>query len=220
MTEPQWAVDEIKAIQAGGIDWFGAPLKVDGDLGARTRWWLGMTSIDPLRQAATKLVLKYHHDKMGEVHGNDIGNDGTFVEMLLRPRKMKLQPWCIALASHIYQTVGIDWPEYHVSTWGCIEWAKKQGLIVTDPLPMDLECFLYPKIAGKDRQGHGRLILAFDPITKDTVGVDGNVGDKVTCGRRRDRPDRYFIRPRGLGTQHKNLTYPTGMLYLDNIGDR
>lgn len=216
----QWVTDEIKAIQSTGIDWYGAPLKVDGVVGPKTLWWIGILSLDPKRQAVIRLALKYHHEKMGEVHGNSIANDGTFVDMLLSPSKLKNQPWCIAFASHVYQTCAVEWPIYHISTYKAIEWAKRLGLLVSEPLPGDLELFLYPKQPDKDWQGHGRIVLAFDRASKQTYGVDGNVGDRVSTGRRRDRQNRIFVRPKGLTANSKGLTFPSGTTYIDNIGDR
>lgn len=57
--------DEVRAFQGNtstivdGVigpprDWFGVPLKVDGDLGPRTRWAIAMAAQDPRRQAIVR----------------------------------------------------------------------------------------------------------------------------------------------------------------------
>jgi hypothetical protein len=219
--QSQWAIDEIKEIQSTGIDWFGAPLKVDGVRGPKTDFWIGILSLDKQRQDVIKLALKYHHEGKGEIHGNDTPNDGSFVDMLLKARNMRNQPWCLAFCSHVLTSCGVTWPEYHVSAWGAIEWAKKHGRAVATPLPGDLEVYTYDKKPGeKNIQGHGRIVLAYDAITKETVGVDGNVSDRVTVGRRNDRPRRTFIRPASFSDTHGKLVYPNNCMRLDNLGDR
>lgn len=211
--------DEIKLIQKTGVDWLGQPLVVDGVTGPKTQWWQGIASLSAKRQEVGKLVLGYHAANVTETTGH---NDGDFVDMLFKPVRMdkKNLPWCVALASHVYTTCKVPWPKYHTSAWQVIQWAKENGKLVDEPLPFDLEVFLYPRVKGEDIKGHGRLVLGYDPVTKTTAGVDGNITNTIRVGYRHSRPDRYFVRPNGLGTEHGQLTMPKGLVDLDQLGDR
>lgn len=211
---------EVLNIQNNGIDWTGQPLLKDGIWGPKTAWWSGITTLDQKRQDVGKLVLGYHASNVGvETTGH---NDGPFVDMLFKPVGMQKKgyPWCVALISHCYRECGVPWPKYHTSAWQVIQWARENGKLVTEPLPLDVEVFLYPAVKGEERKGHGRFVLAYDPITKRTAGVDGNVGNTIRVGYRDDRPDRYFVRPNGFTNKHGVLTMPTGLIDLDGIGDR
>lgn len=212
--------DEVKTIQTGGIDWLGYPLVVDGIYGKKTAWWHGVTTLDQKRQEVQRLALGYHASNVGiETTGR---NDGPFVDMLFKPVGLQKRgfPWCIAYVSHCYTQCNVPWPKYHVSAYQVIEWAKDNSKLVEEPLPSDLEIFLYPKVKDEDWKGHGRIITAYDPVTKRTAGVDGNVQNSVFCGYRDQRPDRYFVRPTGFTNKHGVLTMPTGLIDLDGLADR
>ena len=209
---------DIKTIQATGIDWFGAPLKVDGDLGPKTAWWIGILSLDQKRQEVIKLALGYHHKGMKEENGPGITNGGTWVSSLLKPAGLKNQPWCAALTSHLYTTCGVKLPKYFTSAWQYIDWATKNGKLVTDPLPGDMHAILHPKKPGDTSiKGHVGLVLARDA---DTVYcVDGNVSDAVRAGRRKMVPDMKFIRVIESDIAY-GLTFPTGTNRIDGLVDR
>jgi hypothetical protein len=211
--------DEVKKIQTGGIDWAGQPLKVDGIMGPKTAWWKGILSLDPKRQEVLRLALGYHATNMGEKTGR---NDGDFVDMLFKPVDLQKRgySWCVAYISHCYRECGVTWPKYHVSAWSVIDWAKENNRLVEEPMPSDIEVFLYPKVKGEDWQGHGRIITAYDPVTKRTAGVDGNVQNLVRVGYRDPRPNRYFVRPLGFTANHGTLMMPTGLIDLDGLADR
>lgn len=213
--------DQIKLIQKSGIDWYGNPLKVDGLLGPKTEWWIGITTLSPVRQEILRIALGYHASGMKEENGPGIENGGTFVDMLLAPVKLRNKAWCIAFISHCYKKAGVKLPIYFTGAEQLIEWAIANGCIVTDPLPSDIEVFLHPKQPENTyRQGHGRILTGYDKNTGVTAGVDGNSRDAVRCGFRRDRESRYFVRLPGLGTDHNLLTMPQKMMYLDNLEDR
>lgn len=212
--------NEIISIQSNGIDWAGQPLVKDGDYGPRTQWWNGILSLDSKRQAVQKLALGYHAANVGvELTGH---NDGPFIDMLFKPVGMqeKGYPWCCALVSHVYRECGVAWPVYHTSAWQIIQWAKKNGKIVTSPLPSDIEVFLYPAVPGQDRKGHARIVTGYDIKTGRTAGVDGNVGNTIRVGYRDIRPERYFVRPNGLTHQSGALTMPANLIDLDGLLDR
>lgn len=214
---------EIKSLQKTGIDWFGNPLTVDGLWGPNTEWWAGITSLSPLRQEVIRIELAYAHMGMKEDNTGGIENGGTFVDMLFAPVHLRNLPWCIVFQSHCYRKAGVPWPVYHTSAWGIIEWAKKNNYLVDEPIAGDIEAFLYPKHEGDTKiSGHGRLVLGYDKSTGNTAGVDGNVSNAVRVGLRHPREERYFIRTPGLGPVDNVslLTMPSGMMNLDNLGDR
>jgi hypothetical protein len=209
---------QILDIQKNGIDWFGQPLKQDGDYGPRTKWWHGITTLDQKRQAVLRLALVYHAANVGvEKTGN---NDGPFIDMLFKPVGIKNLPWCVAYVSHCYTKCNVFWPTYHVSTWQVIQWARENGKLVEEPLPGDLEAYLYPKVTGEDWKGHGRIVSAYDPVTGRTAGVDGNVSNTIRVGYRDVRPERYFVRPNGFTNKHGVLTMPKDLIDLDGLADR
>jgi hypothetical protein len=209
--------DEVKKIQAGGIDWNGQPLKQDGDYGQRTKWWHGITTLDQKRQDVLKLALGYHAANMGEATGK---NDGAFVDMLFKPVGLRNLAWCLAFVSHCYTRCNVPWPKYHVSAYQVIQWAKENQKFVTEPMPGDLEVFLYEKVKGEDWKGHGRIVTGYDTITGRTAGVDGNVTNLVRVGFRDPRPDRFYVRPTGFTANHGTLVMPTGLVDLDGLADR
>lgn len=211
---------EILNIQKDGIDWLGYPLLKDGIWGPKTAWWHGITTLDQKRQDVGRLVLGYHASNVGvETTGR---NDGPFVDMLFEPVGMdkKHYAWCIALISFCLRQCNVPWPKYHTSAYQVIQWAKQNGKIVETPLPFDIEVFLYPKVKGEDWKGHGRFITGYDPVTKRTAGVDGNITNTIRCGFRDERPDRYFVRPTGFTNKHGVLTMPTKLIDLDGLADR
>lgn len=216
--------EQVLAIQKDGIDWFGWPLRQDGDYGPKTQWWEGISTLSNLRQETLRVSLGHHAAGMGEIHGNSIQNDGAFVEMLFKPTPwLKNAPWCIALVSHVCRKVGVPWPKYHTSAWQVIEWARQMGYIVDEPLPGDVYAFLYPKKPGDTQhKGHGGFVIGTGEVEgKKYLAVsDGNVGDACRVGRRLWTEDKVFIRVPELGTQHGKLTMPNKLMRLDSVGDR
>ncbi len=213
--------EQIKAIQKGGIDWYGTPLKVDGIAGPKTLWWRGITTLSQQRKDVIQLALGYHAVGAGEDKNNSIQNDGTFVDMLLKPSGLRNQPWCLAFCSHIYTKCGVTWPKYHVSAYRTIEWATANKKLVDKPLPGDLCVFLYHKAPGDTQiKGHGEIVLAVD--NEYTYDVGGNISDSVRVGRRQINPlnrgVNHYIRV--MDSQHGELTVPTGMMRIDSLGDR
>ena len=215
--------EQIKKIQFDGIDWLGNPLKVDGLMGPKTEWWHAISQLSEQRQDVLKLALGYHTMGMGEDRNNSIANDGTFVDMLLKPVRLKHQPWCLAFCSHVYWKCTIHWPAYVTGAKQLVDLVKagKQAVFVDVPLPGDIEVFLYPLEKGNTHQpGHGRIVTGYDPKTGETAGVDGNVGDAVRVGRRRNRPERYFVRAKNLGDSCVEVPFPKNLMYLDNLVTR
>lgn len=212
--------EQVKQIQSqpGAIDWFGQPLKVDGDYGPKTRWWHYLTTIAPQRQAVVKLALGYHAMNVAEVPLGS--NRGQMVDMFMAPTGLKPgKPWCAGFVSHCLRKCNVTWPVYHASAWSVIDWAKKNGKLVEEPWIGDVEAFLYPQKPGEDRQGHVRIVTGYNLDTQVSYGVDGNVTNCVRVGTRHQRPERYFIRPGYEEIELIVKQLPTNMMALDNLGD-
>lgn len=211
---------EIKSIQKNGIDWFGDPLKQDGDYGPKTRWWHQVSQYAPLRIEVLRRALGYHAAGMGEIHGNDTPNDG-FAERCLQPVKLKNKPWCIAFVSLVLRESGVEWKKYHVSAWSLREWAKQNNLFVTDPIPGDIFTILYPKKPNEDWKGHGGFYIGDDLLDSKSFinSCDGNVADRVCAGRRKIENDMKFIRLPSMGTG-KPVVIEKLLMNIGNLGTR
>jgi hypothetical protein len=210
------APEQIRLIQDGGIDWFGEPLKVDGDWGPRTDWWNVIRQLSQPRQNFLRLALGYH--AVGAREEPSIENGGTFVDMLLKPANLRHLPWCAAYVSHCARKSGITWPVYYVSAWALMEYGRKNKLFVEDPLPGDIHVKLHPKQPGEQWKGHVGIYLGGD---KDFFACcDGNVNNAVRVGRRARAPGICFVRlvPREDGDADPGL--PPKLMRLDGVGDR
>lgn len=214
--------EQVKSIQKGGIDYFGHPLKVDGLWGPKTAWWHQVSQLEPARVELLRIALGYHAAGMKEDANNSIANDGTFVDMLLKPVGLRYQPWCIAFVSHCIRKAGIEWKKYHTSAWGLRQWAEQNNLYVDEPAPGDLFALLYPKKPGDTQiTGHGGIFIGSDSV--DPKGfinsVDGNVADAVRAGRRAIQNDLKFIRIPGTGPGKKVVIEKT-LMPIHTLGDR
>lgn len=214
--------EQVKAIQKDGIDWFGHPLSIDGKLGPKTNWWIQINQLEKPRVDLLRIALGYHASGMKEDMNNSIANDGTFVDMLLKPAGLRYQPWCIAFVSHCIRKAGIEWKTYHTSAWGLIKWAEQNKLLVNEPSPGDLFAFLYPRKPGDTKwSGHGGIVTGSDVNdSKNFINtVEGNIGDSVRAGRRAIRPEMIYIRIPGTG-QPNTITIDKLLMKIDSLGDR
>jgi hypothetical protein len=199
------------------VDWYGNPLKVDGVIGPKTLWWKGILSLSPLRQEVLKLALGYHAVGAGEDKNNSIQNDGTFVDMLLKPVGLRRLPWCIAFCSHVYQKSGVKLPKYFTSAYQVITWAEQNGKLVDSPLPGDMVAYLHPRQPGDTQiKGQGEINLAIDD--QYVYDVVGNITECVRVVKRARTPAMKFIRL--IDDQQGELTVPTGMMRIDALADR
>lgn len=179
---------QIKFLQAGGIDWNGERLKVDGDYGPKTQWWHGISTLPELRIRVIKTALM--HNGIKEDTGRP--NRSTTIDRIQKPGGLGLgNPWCIAFVSAVLRDCSVSWPVYHMSAYELLKWAKAEGRITTEPLPGDLFAFLYDTKAVGFTPGHGGFVLG---ANEDWIAdVDGNVGDSVKVGKRA-RQGLTFIR--------------------------
>jgi hypothetical protein len=210
--------EQIKALQDmdDAIDWTGKPLTVDGNYGPRTQWWHGISKLHPVRQGILQCALAYHFDGTAET---GLPNRSPVIDQMQEPGGLTPKyghPWCLAFVSWCLTRAGADWPVYHMSAYKAIQWARANDRIVTNPLPGDVFCFLYPSESAKSPgAGHGGIVLGCD---KDWIAdVDGNVGNAVRVGRRA-RAGLTFIRT--VQENPGQLTMPTNLDRLDGAGDR
>jgi len=172
--------DQIEDIQKDGFDWFGKPLRVDGDYGPKTQWWHYITTLHPVRQLTVREHLRYYVAGTKETSPNE----GPVVSLFNAPAGEHFvgKAWCIGYQSFVLRASGADWPIHHVSTYEMLEWAKDTGRITKNPRPGDVHAFMYPKGSKLFGSGHGGGLLFADPLW--VACCDGNVGDSVQVGKR------------------------------------
>jgi hypothetical protein len=61
-------------------DWLGKPLRVDGDLGDKTRWAMAIATLDPRRQA----IVRRACSKIGQAETPGVANRGPWPDFVLR----------------------------------------------------------------------------------------------------------------------------------------
>lgn len=94
--------DSVAEFQKGRHDWEGKPLKVDGDLGPRTRWALAISHLDPRRQAVVANACGFVGLQERET------NRGPEIDTWLQRCGAPLgSPWCAAFASWCISVPGL-----------------------------------------------------------------------------------------------------------------
>lgn len=94
--------DEVREFQRAHRDWLGMVLRVDGDVGPRTRWALAISRLDPRRQAIVANACGYvgMHERSP--------NRGPDIDGWLGRCGVPLgQPWCAAFASWCISVPGL-----------------------------------------------------------------------------------------------------------------
>ena len=203
--------EEILQVQENGIDYFGKPLEKNG-WGPRTAWWYGILSLPEQRRRGIRRVLELYQS--GKVY-DDGNNRGEWPDKVLKPAGLIGLPWCVAFTSWILRNEcwldESEWP-YHTSTLHLLEWAEKHNRIVTEPLPLDIACFMH-----NDTEGHTEFSLACNKNW--TLDAGGNIGNKLQVGKRA-RAGLTFIRT--IPVEPSPLACPPleGILNLDGTKTR
>lgn len=178
--------DQIRAFQGrqqlvDGVlgpptDWFGKPLKVDGDLGAKTRWALGISRLDPRRQA----IVKRACSKVGQFE--TVANRGPWPDFVNR-RAGILVPedptvplpdaaWC---ASHSSWCMSVD---------GLPERAEAGAMNLVEQLRRPT--FVLPGDFGWFPTGgrHAHIFPIVATMPGEVAGAEGNHGNRCALVRR------------------------------------
>lgn len=205
--------DQIKDLQARGIDWTGMPLQQDGIMGEKTAWFQYLESLDRRREKIVRTALKYYQMPVKEDAGRP--NRGFWVDKFQVPTGQPLGiPWCLCFVSAVMTEAGADWPVYHASAAGAMAWAGQAHRIVKDPLPGDCFVFLYPPESSLAGHGHGGIVLGSDGSW--IADCDGNVGDSARVGFRA-KAGLTFLRSLESEVQP---VMPQGLERLDGHGTR
>lgn len=200
--------DQIKDLQARGIDWTGMTLQQDGVMGEKTAWFQYLESLDRRREKIVRTALKYFQMPVKEDAGRP--NRGFWVDAFQKPTGLPPgMPWCLCFVSAVMTEAGADWPVYHASAASAMAWGASQHRIVKEPLPGDIFAFLYPPESSLAGHGHGGIVLGSDGSW--IADCDGNVGDSVKVGFRA-KAGLTFIRSLDLET---SSVMPSGIPRLD-----
>lgn len=167
----------VDGVLAPPADWWGKPLRVDGDLGPRTRWALYISRLDPRRQS----IVQRACSKVGECE--TVANRGPWPDFVLRrcgydvpddPRvPLPNAAWCAAHASWCMSVEGL--PERRELGARNLAQSMRRPAFV---LPGDFGCF-----PTGTWQMHIFPIVACGP--GEVLAPEGNHGNRVALVRRR-----------------------------------
>lgn len=177
--------EQVRAFQRGPeggpkpIDFFGVPLKVDGDLGPRTRWAMDLATLPAWRQNVVRSALSMVGRREEGV------NRGEWIDEMIRRCRLDPDadgkgpssdghPWCAAFAC---------WHLAHHSPHAFTPDASVRRLMAQlypvpwdRALPGDLAGFVRP-----DGTGHIGILLARGGGW--SASVDGNLDNRVRVVR-------------------------------------
>lgn len=182
---------QIGAFQAHGTDWNGQPLKLDQDLGPRTKWALAIADLPRYRRlvvegACSRVGLR--EDPVGSNRGPEI--DHWLTDAGAAPGL----PWCAAFV-HLVLCQSTLSPKRTASARECLEQFER----VMQPLPGDLMGWV-----NADGSGHVGFVIGF--TAEGVATVEGNSHDGVrVCSRSM------------LGLQFRRVTCPAWHLELLHI---
>jgi hypothetical protein len=176
---------EVRAFQAGPLggprplDYFGKPLRVDGDLGPRTRWAMDLATLPQWRQDVVRFLLELYGVREEGV------NQGELVDRAMAVCRLDNDidgpgpseaghPWCAALAC---LALSAHCPHAFVPDASVRRFAQSLHPVPADlVLPADVAYSLRA-----DGTGHlGTVIARGDGWT---ASVDGNLGNQVDVVR-------------------------------------
>lgn len=172
----QRSIQLVDGVSGPPTDWLGKPLRVDGDLGAKTRWAMAIARLDPRRQA----IVKRACSKIGVFE--TVANRGPWVDFVLRrcgiyvPEALDVPlpdaSWCCAHTSWCISVDGL--PE------------RKEAGTMNLVLQLRRPTFLLPGDLGWFPTGGGHAhiwpMIGFGP--GEAAGAEGNHGNRCALVRR------------------------------------
>jgi hypothetical protein len=182
------AMNQVESFQREHLNHLGEKLGVDGFIGPQTRWALSIADQHPFRRQAVERALVHigiHEEPMGSNRGALIDHwlrrCGVFVPKDNRP--MPQNAWCAAFVSYCLSVPGYE----EVRIAAVRDLVKKYTEIpFEETLPGDLGFLL--KDDGdtnpNNDMGHVWLLTGRDLLTRQTMQIEGNTGNKVACTRR------------------------------------
>lgn len=159
---------QIRFFQSAHRDWSGKPLRVDGDLGPKTMWAMGIAELDPRRQA----IVQRACSRVGETE--EAGeNRGEWEDWLCSWAGIPLgSPGCAAFASWAISVDGL--PE--VREGSALELGRSLRS-TTLVLPGDVMWFPTGKLTG-----HCGVVIGLGP--GEVACVEHNSNDLCRLTRR------------------------------------
>lgn len=163
----------LRDFQAVARDWTGAPLRVDGVLGPKTRWALAIADLPRWRRDVIRRATDMHG-----VREEPLGsNRGEWVDAFLRPAGVGLgQAWCAAFASWVFRECGLSDVVpggYHVSAARLLKALPAQ---LGEPTPGDVFGWVNP-----DGTGHCGFVLGVANRLGSIATIEGNSENRVRC---------------------------------------
>ncbi len=130
-------------------------------------------------------------------------NDGPFVRECFEHTWLKFSAipkgkayWCIAFIMRVFDACGFPFPWKTAGAFDMYDRAKAAGWTVLTPKPGDVAIW-------NIGDGHGSIVLGYDPVAKAVHSIDGNVSDQVKVCVRPISEARGFIRHEALRTIEK-----------------
>jgi hypothetical protein len=176
----------IRRFQSEHIDWTGRPLKVDGQLGPRTRWALAIADLPRHRRDIVQIACS----QVGVEETPPGSNRGVAIDGYLRPTGLSAVPWCAAFVSWVLREAGLlEGLKYTPSAAQCLRQLRP---VVHGPLPGDVFGWVNP-----DGTGHVGFVIG-DSGEDDVVTCEGNSRNGVRVNRRPRSGLSFGVAPAGL----------------------
>lgn len=192
----------LRRFQTNATDWTGRPLRVDGQLGPRTRWALAIADLPRHRRDIVQIACS----QVGVEEVPAGSNRGVAIDGYLRPAGVGLgQPWCAAFVSWVLREAGVPREEfrYTASAAGLL---KQLRPAVGGLMPGDVFGWVNP-----DGTGHVGFV----------IGDDGTpAGAVITCEGNSRHGVRVNCRPReglSFGVVPQPLVLVSAVVESDSI---
>lgn len=169
----------LKQFQSEHVDWTGRPLKVDGQLGPRTRWALAIADLPRYRREIVSIACS----QVGNAESPLGSNRGVEVDEYLRPTGLSGVPWCAAFVSWVLREAGcLEGLKY---TPSAAQMLRQLRPAIGDPMPGDVFGWV-----NADGTGHVGFVIGMGDV------LSGPRATIATCEGNSANSVRNCIRPR------------------------
>lgn len=165
----------LRRFQSEATDWTGRPLKVDGQLGPRTRWALAISDLPRHRRDIVAIACS----QVGVEEVPPGSNRGVAVDGYLKPTGLSAVPWCAAFVCWVLREAGcLEGLKFTPSAAQCLRQLRPA---VSGPLPGDVFGWVNP-----DGTGHVGFVIGDAPVSSGQGAIitcEGNSrhGVRVNC---------------------------------------
>lgn len=177
-------MSDVREWQAGPgrIDYLGAPLKADGNMGAKTRWAMYLETLAPWRQSAVRAFLSLRGLREQGT------NRGAVQDMVLQLCGAELgSPYCAATYSWALWVAGMcQRTGFHPSASVLALRGALRPVPFEQVQPGDFASLVHED----GKHGHGGMVIW--PGVDWVASVDANISDEVDVIRYRATDRQYF----------------------------